>query len=345
MNITDKYIITSAYRIAGHRFSVSIDSGAPILNMMTNYQPFACNSNFKDSDNNTGSNNGSNTGSNNGCKTGCITDFSPEDIFSLRINTLTDRSELPFRNDDILKSTDIENDVTFIRHLLLKSGQNVFILCINKETIDNAGYLLISPHSSSAELYIPNYSADMPALRHNIFVVNNALMLLYAYYTSTLSTLLIHASVAVNGDYAQVFLGRSGTGKSTHTRLWLENIPDTWLLNDDNPVIRIMPGGEIRVFGTPWSGKTPCYLNKNSILHGIVRLSQAPNNRITRLKGLKAYATLSPSASAVKWEKDSADGIHSTISDIISQIPVYHLECLPNPDAAQLCHDTLYHNL
>ena len=56
-----------------------------------------------------------------------------------------------------------------------------------------------------------------------------------------------------------MLLGKSGTGKSTHSRLWLKYIPDTKLLNDDNPAVRIMDNNTIMIYGTPWSGKTPCY--------------------------------------------------------------------------------------
>lgn len=312
-------IRTQKYNVAGHDFSISMPHDTPLWNMLPNYRPFVKEDNGPD------------------------TPSSDDEIFSLRVSAMTTISQLPFKMEDTVKSTDIDNDITFIRHLLLKSGHNVFILSLRKENLGEAGYLVMSPHSPSVDLYIPYGSPDnIPLLKHNIFVINNSLMLLFAYFTATRSTLLIHASVAVNGQYAQVFLGRSGTGKSTHTRLWLENIPGTWLLNDDNPALRIMPDGNILAFGTPWSGKTPCYKNSSAILHGIVRLSQAPHNCISRLTGLKAYAALSPSASAVKWEKDSADGIHTTITGIITNVPVFHLECLPDSDAAQLCHNTLY---
>ncbi|MDY3266963.1 MAG: hypothetical protein SOX26_05470 [Phocaeicola sp.] len=312
-------IRTQKYNVAGHDFSISMPQETPLWNMLSNYGPF-----LKE----------------NNC---CDTSSSEAEIFSLKVSVIANISELPFSMEDIVKSTDIDNDITFIRHLLLNSGHSVFILSISKENLGDAGFLVMSPHSPSVDLYIPDGSTDnLPLLKHNIFVINNSLMLLFAYFTATRSTLLIHASVAVNGRYAQVFLGRSGTGKSTHTRLWLENIPGTWLLNDDNPALRIMPDGNVLAFGTPWSGKTPCYKNSSAILHGIVRLSQAPHNCISRLTGIRAYAALSPSASAVKWEKYSADGIHSTITDIITKVPVFHLECLPDSDAAQLCHDTLY---
>lgn len=67
----------------------------------------------------------------------------------------------------------------------------------------------------------------------------------------------IHSSTIECEGRAVLFLGESGTGKSTHTRLWQEHIPGARLLNDDSPIIR-MYQGQATAFGSPWSGKTPC---------------------------------------------------------------------------------------
>lgn len=60
-----------------------------------------------------------------------------------------------------------------------------------------------------------------------------------------------------------------------HSRLWLEHIPDSDLLNDDNPIVRFYPTGEVIVYGSPWSGKTPCYRNEAVPVGAFVRLKQA----------------------------------------------------------------------
>ena len=133
-------------------------------------------------------------------------------------------------------------------------------------------------------------------------------------------------------------LGRSGTGKSTHTRLWLENIEGATLLNDDNPIVRVIDG-ETVIYGSPWSGKTPCYKNRSMPLQAVVRLSQAPFNRITRLTPLKAYAALMPSCSCMRWDHDAVEALHKTVEKVIMKVPVRHLECLPDADAAHTSHE------
>lgn len=173
-----------------------------------------------------------------------------------------------------------------------------------------------------------------------LFGINNALMVMYALATANRQTALFHSSVVSCEGYAYMFLGKSGTGKSTHSSLWLKHIKGTELVNDDNPVVRLMPDG-FRVFGSPWSGKTPCYRNVSFPIGGIVQLSQAPYNKIRRLRPLSAYAALVPSISGKRWDKAVADGLHETESLLASQTAVWHLECLPDEEAAKVCSETI----
>ena len=172
------------------------------------------------------------------------------------------------------------------------------------------------------------------------FCIDNGLMLMYAFRTASLMTLEMHAAVVVRrGDEAKgyLFLGHSGTGKSTHARQWLAAFEDAWLLNDDNPILRVMDNGEVYVYGSPWSGKTPCYKNESALVGGIVKLSQAPENKIQTISLPQAYAYMLSSASGLKMEQTMADNMFETIKHIITHIPCYHLACLPNEEAAKVC--------
>ena len=95
------------------------------------------------------------------------------------------------------------------------------------------------------------------------------------------------------------------------------------------------------VYGSPWSGKTPCYRNVTYPLGGIVLLSQAPYNKIERLNGIYAYAALMESISGKRWDERIADGLYQTENALASSIPVWHLECLPDEEAAKLCNETI----
>jgi len=166
--------------------------------------------------------------------------------------------------------------------------------------------------------------------------ITNAMMSLTAMFATKLDTLMLHASAVMHEGCGYIFLGKSGTGKSTHLQLWLDNIPGCERLNDDNPLVRMIDGRPY-VYGTPWSGKTPCYKDKFVPLKGIVKLHQAPFNKIERLELFESYATLFPSCSNIRWRKDLCDSIAKTIESVVTACPVYDLQCLPDADAAFTC--------
>ena len=92
------------------------------------------------------------------------------------------------------------------------------------------GVLMAAEDFRSARLKLLSGSA-----RAIHFAVDNALMLMFALASAPFDTLEIHSSVTVCDGAGYAFLGKSGTGKSTHSRLWREHIPGSTLLNDDNP--------------------------------------------------------------------------------------------------------------
>lgn len=179
--------------------------------------------------------------------------------------------------------------------------------------------------------------AEVFAERNNPFGINNALMVMYALATADKHTALFHSSVVSYKGRAYMFLGKSGTGKSTHSSLWLKYIEGTELVNDDNPVVRYLDDGSIYVYGSPWSGKTPCYRNVSYPLGGIVDLSQAPKNVIRRFRPIEAYAALIASISGKRWDSKLAEGLHETENLLATNASVWHLDCLPDEEAAQLC--------
>lgn len=172
------------------------------------------------------------------------------------------------------------------------------------------------------------------------FAIDNAAMLVYAFSTTALDTLLFHSSVTVREGKGYMFLGHSGTGKSTHSQQWKKAFPDAELLNDDNPVVRIWPDGTVRVYGSPWSGKTPCYKAEDVPVGALVQLAQAPVNEIKRLRMSQAYPYILASVSGLKLQPHMMDALYESIAKLLELCPVYKLDCLPNPDAARLCAQT-----
>ena len=169
-----------------------------------------------------------------------------------------------------------------------------------------------------------------------------ALWIAYGLATLPQQTIAIHTSVIQYKGRTVLFLGESGTGKSTHTRLWRENIEGAVLLNDDSPILRIVDG-KVWMFGSPWSGKTPCYKTESYPLAACVRLSQAPHNKIRRLSVAQGYAAIHPSCPPdFAYDDTLYDYISETLGEVLGQVPMYHLECLPDADAARLSCQTVF---
>lgn len=173
------------------------------------------------------------------------------------------------------------------------------------------------------------------------FGLNDALMLVFAFASSFHQALLIHASCVCHKGMAYPFIAKSGTGKSTHTSLWMAHIPHTELLNDDNPIIRINGEGYAEVYGSPWSGKTPCYRNVKARLGAITRIERAPSNSIEQLKPVQAFASLLPACSSMKWDHTIYNNLCNTVTRLIESTRVYTLHCLPDTEAARLCQQTI----
>jgi hypothetical protein len=172
-------------------------------------------------------------------------------------------------------------------------------------------------------------------------MLNCALMMAYAFAGADKMTLLMHASVVRKDGKGYLCLGVSGTGKSTHTHNWLKYVEGTDLMNDDNPVVRVCGDGVVRVYGSPWSGKTPCYRKVEAPVGAFLQLKQAPYNKIQRMGIVDAYASLMPSCSVMKWDRRDYMGTNDTVAKILASVPVFFLENLPNEDAVRMSYEAM----
>lgn len=142
---------------------------------------------------------------------------------------------------------------------------------------------------------------------------------------------LLHASWIQYQGNAILFTGPSGIGKSTQAALW-ERLRGAELINGDRAAIFPVPGGaEVR--GIPYCGSSGVNKNRTMPLTAVVYLTQAPENRITRLSGMKAFRQLWEGCSVDLWNQgDIAKGTQAVV-DTVSAIPVFHLACTPDEQA------------
>lgn len=169
-----------------------------------------------------------------------------------------------------------------------------------------------------------------------IFGLNNSLMVIFTMCTAPLGTLLIHSSVVEYKEKAYMFLGQSGRGKSTHSDLWIKHLKGSRLINDDNPVIRIGKNGTPIVYGSPWSGKRPIYMNVHYPIGGMATIEQNKENKTRKESIPLAFGILLSSCSTLKFDKRIHMHICNSISSILEKLPVHTLFCRPDEEAVMV---------
>lgn len=174
--------------------------------------------------------------------------------------------------------------------------------------------------------------------------LNWFVMVAFAQRGLSYQTVLLHASVVEKEGKGYAFMGKSGTGKSTHSSLWLKYLDGYTLLNDDNPAVRIKEDGSVAIYGTPWSGKTPCYRNHEVELKALVRLRQAPFNNYMGKQGKEALVAVLPGCSAIRWSNSIFTSLIDVLELIIYKVSIGELDCLPDEESAILCNTNIVKN-
>lgn len=144
----------------------------------------------------------------------------------------------------------------------------------------------------------------------------------------------LHASSVAYEGRAYAFLGESGTGKSTHSSLWTGTFSGCELINDDNPFIRITDQG-VMLYGTPWSGKTPCWRNVALPLGGIGRIRRSEDNRFVPLEDVGAFVSILPSCSVIRSENAMFGLLCDTLSTVAENVAIGDIFCRPDEEAAR----------
>ena len=243
---------------------------------------------------------------------------------------------IPFESSD-----DVEDDFSFISNDLLPVDFKVqysfdYENILGEFGTTEDGFFLRQTPEGEEPLYMWCKEGDNrvyfngnPSLRLFRF----ALWIGYGLMTYDKGTIAVHSSCIVSNGKAVIFLGESGTGKSTHTRLWREQFGDRcYMINDDKPLIRF-DGEAIRVYGTPWAGKYNLGRNTSAPLKAIIQLRRGSENHIEKVSKDKAFYSIMkqgyfPPGNAAKSQALSLQ------KKLIEQVPFYELTCNMEPDAA-----------
>lgn len=147
--------------------------------------------------------------------------------------------------------------------------------------------------------------------------------------------LLFHGSVIAVDDQGYLFTARSGTGKSTHTRLWRNKFGDrAYMVNDDKPLLCIRDN-KVFAYGTPWDGKH--HLSKNTVveLKAICILQRGIQNQIERISITKAFSMLMQQAYKPDTEGGMFD-VMTLIEKMAKCVKLFQLHCNMEAEAAEV---------
>lgn len=150
----------------------------------------------------------------------------------------------------------------------------------------------------------------------------------------------LHAAVIEKDGVAFAFSAPSGTGKSTHVKLWREKYGDSvTVINGDKPIVR-KKDGRFHAYGTPWCGKEGWNKNSSAPIGAICFLERGEENRIERLSPSEALRLLF-SQLLIPKEPDKVATLLSLTDSLLSEVPAFRLHCTISTDAAMLAYTTM----
>ena len=151
--------------------------------------------------------------------------------------------------------------------------------------------------------------------------------------------MLLHAAILAYDGAGYAFLGRSGTGKSTHTGLWMKNLDGVKIVNGDKPILEYTKEGFV-AYGTPWMGKEGLGENTSAPLKGLCFLEQAKENSITKLSPAEAASRIFGQILFPEDEENVTKTLELT-DILVSKTPCYLLKCTISEEAVQKSYEAL----
>lgn len=157
---------------------------------------------------------------------------------------------------------------------------------------------------------------------------------------------MLHASAIVEDvgeGSAFLFSAPSGTGKSTHTSMWMKAFPEKklYIINDDKPIIyHDAPSGKYKAAGSPFSGTDDKSENRTADIKGICFLSRGEKNMIKRIPPGNAVSLIL-SQTLRPRDRERMIRFLDLVDGLLKCVPAYVMRCLPDTDAALMSYETM----
>lgn len=177
------------------------------------------------------------------------------------------------------------------------------------------------------------------ALRYDIF---HGIRSTFFYLAEKRKMFALHSASLLYKDKIWLFSGPSGTGKSTHTRLWNQYV-HTPLINGDLNLISLSRDHTPVVRGIPWCGTSQICDRGDYPLGGIVLLNQDSTNSIQHLSEYEQHLAILHRIISPEWNLDQITQITGLLNDLIPQIPVFRLNCTISEEAVQVVRHEIDH--
>lgn len=152
---------------------------------------------------------------------------------------------------------------------------------------------------------------------------------------------LLHSSCVVEDGKAYMFSANPGTGKSTHTSLWLKYLGEdkAFILNDDKPAIRL-EDGVFYAYGTPWSGKTDKNINAKYPVGAVSFIERSDKCFITDMEPRDAFKNIYWQTVKPRIEAN-LDMLLETCDKFIKTVPIYRFGCDISEKAVKTSYDKM----
>lgn len=206
------------------------------------------------------------------------------------------------------------------------AGEYLFLPLLGKYVYE----LRVAKDASRSVLYSQFQESDSECLEEIFHFIRFAFLM--AAQEHGLS--VVHSASLLHAGKAWLFSGSSGTGKSTHTKLWQENFGSP-LLNGDLNLLGIEKGQPM-CYGLPWCGTSEICTTENFPLGGIVFLKQAPFNRASTMTPDREVLSLAQRMITPAWTRAQAQKNLDIAESLTEKIRVFRLECTKDPEAAEV---------
>lgn len=150
---------------------------------------------------------------------------------------------------------------------------------------------------------------------------------------------ILHASVLEKDGFAYAFSAKSGTGKTTHSRLWTKRYADARIINGDKPLIRFFDDKPY-IYGTPWCGKENFNINTKAPLKALCFIERADTNSIDAISKKDAVSRIFNQL-LIPENPERLNKLLDLVERLIESVPTYLLKCNMELSAAEIAYETM----